>query len=103
VSNIIPECIVHGKMSGGHYTLNQGYSNGGPRSESGPLGGDGRTSSASQRYILHPEVFVPKFFAFGRTSKAFTPCQLCDCRSSCCSAKFQCTPNLGKLRFFGSK
>jgi len=31
--------------------------------------------------------------------KHFTPRQLCDCRSSCCSAKLQCTPELGKLRF----
>jgi len=23
VSNIIPECIVHGKMSGGHYSLDK--------------------------------------------------------------------------------
>jgi len=23
VSNIIPECIVHSKMSGGHYSLNR--------------------------------------------------------------------------------
>ena len=82
--------------------LQQGYSNGGPRSESGPLDDDGRTSSASQRCILYPEVFITKFCVFGRTSKAFTPRQLCDCRSSCCSAKLQCTPELGKLRFFGS-
>ena len=32
--------------------VEQGYSNGGPRSESGPLHGDGRTSSASQTCIL---------------------------------------------------
>ena len=83
--------------------LEQGYSNGGPRSESGPLVGDGGTSSASQRCILYPEIFIPKFCTFGRTSKAFTSRQLCDCRSSCCSAKLQCTPELGKLRFFGSK
>jgi len=31
--------------------------------------------------FFNPEVFIPKFFAFGRTFKAFTPCQLCDCRS----------------------
>ena len=35
--------------------LDQGYSNGGRWSESGPLDGDGRTSSASQRCILYPE------------------------------------------------
>jgi len=66
-------------------SLHQGYSNGGPRSESRPLNGDGRNSSASQRCILYPEIFIPKFCVFGRTSKAFTPRQLCDCRSSCCS------------------
>jgi len=48
--------------------LVQGYSNGGPRSESAPLDGDGRTSSASQRFILYPKVFIPKPCAFGRTS-----------------------------------
>jgi len=72
-------------------------------SESGLLDGDGRTSSASQRCTLHLEVVIPKFCPFGRTSKAFTPCQLCDYRSSCSSAKLQCTLELGKLRFFGSK
>jgi len=40
---------------------------------------------------------------FGRTYKAFTLRQLCDCRSSCCSIKLQCTPELDKLRFFCSK
>jgi len=34
-----------------YYGLCQGNSNGGPRSESGPLDGDWRTSSASQRFI----------------------------------------------------
>jgi len=46
--------------------LDQGYSNGGPRSESGPFDGDWRTSSASQRFILHPKVFILKPCAFGR-------------------------------------
>jgi len=41
--------------------LGQGYSNGGPRSESGPLDGDGRASSASQRCILHPEFLSQNF------------------------------------------
>jgi len=52
------------------YSLHQGYSNGGPRSESGPLDGDWWTSSASQRFILYPKVFIPKSCAFGRTSEA---------------------------------
>jgi len=81
----------------------QGYSNGGPRSESGRLDGDGRTSSASQRCILYPVVFIPTFCTFGRTFEGFTPRQLCNCQSSCCSAKLQCAPELGKLRIFGSK
>jgi len=34
------------------------------------LDGNGRTSSASQRRVLCPEVFNQKFRAFGRTSKA---------------------------------
>ena len=33
----------------GAQTIAQGYSNGGPRSESGLLDGDGRTSSVSER------------------------------------------------------
>jgi len=41
-------------------TLNQGYSNGGPRSESGPLDGDWRTSSASQSFFL----CIPKILRF---------------------------------------
>jgi len=39
--------------------LEQGYSNGGPRSESGPLDGDGRTLSTSRRYSI-PRRFYPK-------------------------------------------
>jgi len=48
----------------------QGYSNGGPQSASGPLDGDGRTLSASQRCILYPEVLIPKSCTFVHTSKA---------------------------------
>jgi len=47
--------LAHGLM--------QGYSNGGPRSESGSLDGDGRTSSASQRCILYPEFLSQNFAA----------------------------------------
>jgi len=60
-----------------HKTLKQGYSNGGPQSESRPLDGDSRTLSAFQMCILYPEIVIPKFCTFGRTSKALTPCQLC--------------------------
>jgi len=45
--------------------LVQGYSNVRPLSESRPLDGNGWTSPPSQRCILHPEVFIPKFCAFG--------------------------------------
>jgi len=56
--------------------LNQGYSKGRPWSESIPLDSDGWTLSASQRCILHPEVFIPKSCSVGRTSKAITLRQL---------------------------
>jgi len=53
--------------------------------------------------VFYTQKFLSQnFCAFGRTSKAFTPRQLCDCRSSCSSAKLQCIPELGKLRFSGS-
>jgi len=39
-------------------TIEQGYSNGGPRSESGPLDGEVRTSSAAQSCNLHKS-FIP--------------------------------------------
>jgi len=32
--------------------------------------------------VFYTQKFYPKFCAFGRISKAFTPRQLCDCRSS---------------------
>jgi len=43
-------------------TLNQGYSNGGPQSQSGPLDGDGRTSSASQS-VFFTQKFLSQNFA----------------------------------------
>jgi len=58
------------------YHICQGYSNGGPWSESGPLDGAGRTSSASQTFILYPKVFIPKSRTFGHASKNVTPLQL---------------------------
>ena len=60
VPNLWPKALRSCKNS-----LGQGYSNGGPRSESGPLDGDDRTLSASQRCILYPDVFIPKSCAFG--------------------------------------
>jgi len=63
------------KMITKHNLVCQGYSNGGPQSESGPLDVDSRTSSASQRFTLCPKVFIPKLCIFGPTSKT-TPCQL---------------------------
>jgi len=56
-------------------TLHQGFPNCGLRSVSRPFDGDWRTSSASQRFILHPKVFILKSGAFSRTSGA-TPRQL---------------------------
>jgi len=53
-------------------TVWQGYSNGGPRSESGPLDVEVRTSSASQSCILYAEVFIPKSSAFTSASEPLT-------------------------------
>jgi len=53
-------------------TLEQGYSNGGPRSESGPLAGEGRTSSGSQKSLLFTKAFIPKSSALSRASQALT-------------------------------
>ena len=60
--------------------------------------------SLSMVYSI-PRSFIPKFCAFGRTSKAFTPRQLWHCRSSCCcSAKLQCTPDwIGQATLFWFK
>jgi len=43
-----------------HHTLRQSYSNGGSRSESRPLDGDGWTLSASQKAYSIPKSFYPK-------------------------------------------
>jgi len=43
--------------------VEQGYANGGPRSESGPLHSDARTSSASQKCILYTQKFLSQNFA----------------------------------------
>jgi len=56
--------------------IRQIYSNGGPRCESGPLNGEGRTSSATRRSILYKEVFIAKSTAFSRTSE---PLLLANC------------------------
>jgi len=41
-------------------SIEQGYSNGGPRSECGPLDIEGPTSSGSQKGILFTKVSFPK-------------------------------------------
>ena len=77
-----------------------GWSNGGSRSESGPLDGEGRTSSASQRSIPYTEVFISKSSAFRRSSSRTV--QQYNCRSSYCWAILQRRLEL-PLLFFGSK
>ena len=56
------------------HATHQGYSTGGPRSESGPLDVEVRTSSASQSCILYAEVFIPKSSDVTSASEPLTHC-----------------------------
>ena len=79
--------------------LEQGYLNGGPRSESGPLDGDLRNSSASQRFILYSKVFIRKSCAFGRTFEA-APRQLYEWLSTKLLFSYIAAHRVGLVIFF---
>ena len=54
--------------------------------------------SFSKVYSIYPEVFIPKFCDFGRTSNlnhSLFANYVSDCRSSSCTATLQRTPGLG--------
>jgi len=81
--------------------LVQGYSNGGPRSESGPLNGDGRTSSASQRCIPYQKFLSQNFALLAVLPKhlLLANCVTVDQAVFCFSAKLQRTPEWASYAF----